>query len=189
MLVRTGRSQQAPRSVPAYVDTHSPYPWRGRVLTDCSGLCGHLALRTRPRSPTPLHRPSHKPRHPPGTCLGHRSVGPAVSPASRRTCPGHWRRTPRRPSRARSRRTGHVSGERSQIPTRPGRAGGSELAGRLPTSRVCAGQDTGAPPFSRQTSTVLTTNKYRSRGERGGRGGRAHRACEVLGRRRPVRSR
>ena len=188
---------------------------------ECPGLRGHPALRTRSRSPTPLHRPSHKPRHSPGTCPGHRSVGPAVSSASRRTCPGRRRRTP-------DTLPGYVLGTRGTSPANavrsrrePGRAGvraGREVvAGRLLAPRVCVGQDTGAactgaPPFSRQTSTVLTTNKYRfhgkqvpfsrrtstvlttnkyrSRGrERGGRGGRAHRAREVLGRRRPVGSR
>ena len=124
-----------------------PLPVAGSGTHGLFRPSGHPALRTRPRSRTPLHRPSH-----------------TASPPAR-DLPRSPETYLRRPSRARSRRTGHVSGERSQIPTRPGRAGGSELAGRLPTSRVCAGQDTGAPPFSRAISTVLMGNKYRSRDE------------------------
>ena len=164
---------------------------------ECPGLCGHLALRTRSRFSTPLHRPSHKPHHPPGTCPGRRSVGPAVSPSSRRTCPGHRRRTL-------DALPGYVLGTRGTSPANavrsrrePGRAGvraGREVvAGRLLAPRVCVGQDTGAAgapahprshdeqvPFSRRISTVLTTNKYRSRGER--------RAGGVAGLTAPVRS-
>ena len=156
---------------------------------ECPGLRGRPALRTRSRFSTPLHRPSHKPHHPPGTCPGRRSVGPAVSPSSRRTCPGHRRRTL-------DALPGYVLGTRGTSPANavrsrrePGRAGvraGREVvAGRLLAPRVCVGQDTGAactgaPPFSRRTSTVLTSNKYRSRGER--------RAGGVAGLTAPVRS-
>ena len=140
---------------------------------ECPGLRGHPALRTRSRSPTTAPDVPQA-SHPPGTCPGHRSVGPAVSSTSRRTCPGHRRRTL-------DALPGYVLGTRGTSPANavrsrrePGRAGvraGREVvAGRLLAPRVCVGQDTGAactgaPPFSRRTSTVLTTNKYRSRDE------------------------
>ena len=157
---------------------------------ECPGLRGRPALRTRSRFSTPLHRPSHKPHHPPGTCPGHRrrtlDALPGYVLGTRGTSPANAVRSRREPGRAGV------------------RAGREVVAGRLLAPRVCVGQDTGAAgapahprshdeqvPFSRRTSTVLTTNKYRSRGrERGGRrGGWVHRAREGLGRRRPVGSR